>query len=397
MVAPTWLLMSSPTIGRPALAEALLPVGLAADEDRHAVHERAAGAQDLLDVPLGGVLGADRQVADDDVGVGVAEDPGDVGRGAVGLGDDLGEVLAEAVVGHAAVDLDAQVRHVGELDRVVRLGEDGLGEVLADLGGVDVERRGEVDVADVVAAEVHVHQAGDELVRVGVLVELDALHQGRGAVAHADDRYVDGVAHGRASPRIGVRSCTRTSFVFLHETMISVKSPPHGSPPDRIPPGRAPRARRTSAPASTSSAPRSTARPASAGGSLVARGGGRPLGPHAAAARACAPRWPPAAPGEAEGIVVARLDRLTYSLIDLAEIVREAVDGGFTIVSLAARRRPGVGRRPRGGGGARRGRDLAAARHHHAPGAPWRAAPGARRRRRPAVADAHPRAARPRA
>jgi len=38
--------------------------------------------------------------------------------------------------------------------------------------------------------------------------------------------------------------------------------------------------------------------------------------------------------GEAEGIVVSRLDRLTYSLIDLAEIVREAVDGGFTIVSL---------------------------------------------------------------
>lgn len=38
--------------------------------------------------------------------------------------------------------------------------------------------------------------------------------------------------------------------------------------------------------------------------------------------------------GEAEGIAVARLDRLTYSLTDLAEIVREAVDGDFTIVSL---------------------------------------------------------------
>ena len=38
--------------------------------------------------------------------------------------------------------------------------------------------------------------------------------------------------------------------------------------------------------------------------------------------------------GEAEGIAVARLDRLTYSLIDLAEIVREAVEGGFTIISL---------------------------------------------------------------
>ncbi len=31
---------------------------------------------------------------------------------------------------------------------------------------------------------------------------------------------------------------------------------------------------------------------------------------------------------------MARLDRLTYSLSDLAELVREAVNGGFTIVSL---------------------------------------------------------------
>ncbi len=38
--------------------------------------------------------------------------------------------------------------------------------------------------------------------------------------------------------------------------------------------------------------------------------------------------------GEADGIAVARLDRLTYSVTDLAELVREAVDGGFTIVSL---------------------------------------------------------------
>ena len=38
--------------------------------------------------------------------------------------------------------------------------------------------------------------------------------------------------------------------------------------------------------------------------------------------------------GEAEGIAVARLDRLTYSLSDLAELVREAVEGGYTILSL---------------------------------------------------------------
>lgn len=39
--------------------------------------------------------------------------------------------------------------------------------------------------------------------------------------------------------------------------------------------------------------------------------------------------------GRAEGIIVARLDRLTYSLSDLAQLVRTAVAGGYTIVSLA--------------------------------------------------------------
>jgi DNA invertase Pin-like site-specific DNA recombinase len=38
--------------------------------------------------------------------------------------------------------------------------------------------------------------------------------------------------------------------------------------------------------------------------------------------------------GEAEGIVVARLDRLTYSLADLAELVSDAGERGYAIVSL---------------------------------------------------------------
>ena len=37
--------------------------------------------------------------------------------------------------------------------------------------------------------------------------------------------------------------------------------------------------------------------------------------------------------GKADGIAVARLDRLTYSLADLAQLVREADDDGFTIVA----------------------------------------------------------------
>src|SRR5262249_28090082 len=107
------------------------------------------------------------------------------------LGDLLGQVLAQPVVGHAALDGDVQVRDVllDELDRVVLAGPDRLGEVLADLLAVDVEGGRELDVADVVAAQVHVHEAGDALGGIGVLVVVDALHERVRAVAHADDRH----------------------------------------------------------------------------------------------------------------------------------------------------------------------------------------------------------------
>ena len=161
IVAPTCDLMSSPMIGHARVLEPLLPVGLARDEDRHAVHHRAAGLEDLLRVPLRRRLGADGEVVDDDVGAGLAQDLDDVGRLARRLLDDLREVLPDAVVRHAARHRDAGLRDVGELDRVVRVRPDRLGEVDADLALDDVERGGELDVRDVIAAEVDVHQAGD--------------------------------------------------------------------------------------------------------------------------------------------------------------------------------------------------------------------------------------------
>ena len=71
------------------LLEALLPVGLARDEDGHAVHHRDAGLEDLLRVPLRRRLGADGEVVDDDVGAGLLEDPDDVVGLAGRLLDDL--------------------------------------------------------------------------------------------------------------------------------------------------------------------------------------------------------------------------------------------------------------------------------------------------------------------
>ena len=68
---------------------------------------------------------------------------------------------------------------------------DRVGEIDADLALDDVERGHDLDVADVVPAEVDVHQAGDEVVRVRVLVVRQALHERVRAVADADDRDAD--------------------------------------------------------------------------------------------------------------------------------------------------------------------------------------------------------------
>ena len=74
-----------------------------------------------------------------------------------------------------------------ELDRVVLAREDRLREVLADLVGVDVEGSGELHVANVVAAEVDVHEARNRLERIRVTVVLGALHERARAVTDADD------------------------------------------------------------------------------------------------------------------------------------------------------------------------------------------------------------------
>ena len=174
------------------LAEAPVPVVLAGDEHGDAVDEAAARLEHLLDVPLRRLLRADGQVGHDDVGVRLLEDAHDVGGLAGCLLDLFLQVSPEAVVGHAAVNGHAELlrhraRTARELDRVVLARPDRLAEVLADLRRVDVERGGELDVAHVVAAEVDVHQARDALRAVGVAVVVDALDEGRGAVADADD------------------------------------------------------------------------------------------------------------------------------------------------------------------------------------------------------------------
>ena len=172
------------------LFEPLLPVGLAGDEDGHAVHHGAARVQDLLRVPLGCLLGADRQVVDDDVCTGLLEDPDHIVGWPVGLRRRARRRTCRCP--SWAMPRETSIPVFGtsaNLIRVVRVRPDCVGEVLADLV-LDVTSKAAVNSTsrDVVAAEVDVHQAGDELVVRRVLVVLEALEQGVGAVTDADDR-----------------------------------------------------------------------------------------------------------------------------------------------------------------------------------------------------------------
>src|SRR4029079_1699443 len=177
--------------GEALLGEPALPVGLPADEDRDRVDEPDAGPEGLLDVPLRRLFRADPEVPHDHVDLALLQDADDVGRGAGRLLDDLAQVLAEPVVGHPALDLDVEFVRWLKDEGVVRLRVDRLGQVLADLVLVDVERGDELDVADVVAAEVDVHQARDGVGRLRVLVVVAALDEAARAVAAADDRDAD--------------------------------------------------------------------------------------------------------------------------------------------------------------------------------------------------------------
>src|SRR5579871_1080920 len=102
---------------------------------------------------------------------------------------------------HTAIDLRAEVRHVGELVGIVGWREDRLADILADLVLIDIEGGGKFDIVNVVATQVDMHQAWHEIFRLSIFVVLDALYQRTGAVPDADNcnAYFLLVGHIRCS------------------------------------------------------------------------------------------------------------------------------------------------------------------------------------------------------
>ena len=173
------------------IAELLGPLRVGGDEHGQAVDEGHARIHGGLGVGLVGLLGTHRQVGDEYVDLLVAQHLGHVDRIGVGLFDHLTVVLAQTIVGRATQHFDAQIRHVGELDRVVLRRFDGFRQILADLQRVHIECGDEFDVTHAISAEIVVHQTGNLILVLRVFVVFNALHQRRSAIANASDSYTN--------------------------------------------------------------------------------------------------------------------------------------------------------------------------------------------------------------
>lgn len=181
--------------GEAALFESFLPIFLGGDKNGNAVDETATGFENLLDIPFGCHFGTDGKVVDDDVGLCGFQNIDDIVSRAGSFKNYFVEIFAQAVVGHAAVNIDAEMGDVRKFDGVIRFGEDGLGEIFTDFGVIDVECGGELDIADVVATKVYMHEARDELILLRIFIKLNALDERRCAIPNPDNCYTNFFAH----------------------------------------------------------------------------------------------------------------------------------------------------------------------------------------------------------
>lgn len=168
--------------GDACIRELLGPHWVACDEDGEVVDDCDAGLDGAFAVEFNGLLATYWEVEEHDVDF-VLLEHGDNVDGFLFAYEEAALVWAAV---HGVADTVEGVAHVdgcsdgaGEFaDGLGDVGfcEDGFGKVLANFAVIDVETTDEVDVADVVAAEVDVHQSGDTFVFWGVFVVLDTFY-----------------------------------------------------------------------------------------------------------------------------------------------------------------------------------------------------------------------------
>ena len=196
IVAPTWLLMSSPTIGTPASANFCAHAWSEAMNTGRQFTNATPRVERGLRVVLAPPARSRPAGSDTSTSACASRSACATSTGRqLGLGDRLAVVRAEAVERRAPLHGHAGRRDVGELDRVVRLGRrwPRRGRCRPSWRPRRTRRRARRRGRGSRRAR-RASGPGTRVGRVGVLVVLEALDERRRAVADADDRETD-LAH----------------------------------------------------------------------------------------------------------------------------------------------------------------------------------------------------------
>src|SRR5439155_23724054 len=105
--------------------------------------------------------------------------------------DYFSQIAADPVMGRATPDFHPGRTNRGEALGIVWRGRDRFGEIASDLSLGDIEGGDELDMPDMVAAEVEVQNPGNRKAAGRVAIKFDALHQRRRAVPDPDQRDPD--------------------------------------------------------------------------------------------------------------------------------------------------------------------------------------------------------------
>lgn len=161
---------------QPFFGKTFLPVLFPGDEDGDAVNQAATGAEDLLHIPLGGFLTANRQIADNYISLRALENVDHICGGARRLGDHLRKIFAQTVMGHPSLHFYPRVRHLTKLEGIVGGNEYGLRQVLTHFILIDIKGSHKLDIADMVSSEFRTPQTRYKLVLLCVTIVVDALN-----------------------------------------------------------------------------------------------------------------------------------------------------------------------------------------------------------------------------
>src|SRR6266403_1926173 len=180
------------------------PNRITGDEDGNIVYKSDSGFERAAGVKPRGLIGADRQIIDHDLGGGIFQLGNDLFAG--GFFFQRQKSAKRIVFGHVWRETVEDAPHFhdrpGEIDLIAKdLGaigrrKNGFADVEPDFAAIDVERGDNLDVSRAIGADLLVHQADGGAVDRGTVVKVDSLEEGTGAIAHSNDGDTN-LSHGK--------------------------------------------------------------------------------------------------------------------------------------------------------------------------------------------------------